>query len=275
MGPLFSLLLPLFLVSCTIATTAPLKISGLEGEQISFTERDWDWIREATPKHLLSMEKKLESDPQNFGLRANLIRSYSLYADLVFESLALEEKILEERTYYLERSIKLYEKAKVQGEAYLKLKSLNSESKDLSQIDTIALLYLAKSLAALSFHAQQTPALAKTYFDLICKTNPKIEAGECPLFYARFEQMKSPSEALKIYRRFIQDNRYHLLARAKLMEHSLMASKNEEEFEVEFFELEDGIRKWQEGAGPVELNLLNATAKMRFRVLQRYRKRIF
>ena len=267
--------LPFLLLSCSLATQPPLQLTGLEGMQISFTERDWDWVREASPRHFLEMEKELSKNPEQPRLRANLIRSYSLYATLVFETLALEEKILDERKYYRDRALKLHQKAVELGEVYLKGKNLKLESLQLSDEELIPLLYMAKSQAALSFHASEPAIKAKVIYDLICPKLPAVEAGECPLFYARFELSNSPQTARAIYQRFLKDNPYHLLARAFYIEFALIDLKNEEEFSDQFMELEDGIRKWQEGAGPRELNLLNATAKMRFRVLQRYRRRIF
>ncbi len=267
--------LPFLLLSCTLTTQPPLQLAGLEGTQISFTERDWDWVREVSPRHFLEMEKELAKNPDQPKLRANLIRSYSLYASLVFETLALEEKILDERKYYHERALKLHQKAVDLGEVYLKNRGLSREALKLSEEDYLPLLYFAKSQAALSFNAT-TPALsAKSIFDQICLVNPKIEAGECPLFYARFELHSNPQTGKAIYQRFLKENPYHLLARALYIEFALIDLKNENEFSDQFYDLEEGIRKWQEGAGPRELNLLSATAKVRFRVLQRYRRRIF
>ncbi len=267
--------LSLLAAGCTLSPQAPLQLAGLEGMQISFNERDWDWIREATPKHLLVMEKDLAKNPHQPKLRANLIRSYSLYATLVFETLAIEERVLDEQKYYQERALKVHQKALDQGEIYIKERGLNPDDLKLEKDDYLPLLYTAKSLAALSFNSKVSPIKAKPIYDAICKINPKIEEGECPLFYARYELVQKNANGADIYKRFLKENPYHLLARAFYMEFALIDLKKVDEFDDEFYQLEDGIRKWQEGAGPSELNLLNATAKVRFRVIQRYKKRIF
>lgn len=267
--------LSFLLISCSLATQPPLQLAGLEGMQMSFTERDWDWVREASPRHFLEMEKELAKNPDQPRLLANLIRSSSLYGTLIFESLALEEKVLDERRYYRDRALKQHQKVLDLAETYYKLRKLEPPLKDFALEDAIALLYIAQSQAALSFHAGEPPLKAKALFDLICPKIPSIEAGACPLFYARFELQSAPQTGQAIYQRFLKENPYHLLARALYIEFALIDLKNERDFSDQFMELEDGIRKWQEGAGPTDLNLLNATAKMRFRVLQRYRRRIF
>lgn len=282
--PYLLLLLSIFWASsCTLGSEMLMRPHpDLEGPQIFLSERDWGWLRESVTTDLAKMEKELLKKSDQHPLRANVIRSYSLLASLVFESLSLEEKLLKDKKYFFERSLKLHQKAVEHGRIYLKNKNL--ELSTLGQEDLqikiasdemLPLLYIGKSLAALSFEEGKNSLEAKVIFDWICPQQPKIEEGVCPLFYAQFEIKNNPQTSLMIYRRFIKENPYHLLARMNFIEYALIEMQLKEELDSEFYDLEDGIRKWQEGAGPKELNLYNATAKVRFRIIQRYKNKIF
>ena len=281
---LILLALSIFWVSsCTLGNQVMLRpLENLEGPQIFLSDKEWAWLRDSVTTDLAKMEKELLKKPEQNKLRANVIRSYSLLASLVFESLSLEEKLLKEKKYFFERSMKLHQRAVDHGIVYLKYKNLEISSlnhadlsKSISQEEILPLLYIAKSLASLSFEEEKSPLEAKVIFDWICPQGPKIEEGVCPLFYARYELYTNPQTSLMIYRRFIKENPYHLLARMNFIEYALIKLQLRDELDSEFYDLEDGIRKWQEGAGPIELNLYNATAKVRFRIIQRYKNKIF
>lgn len=283
MSFLLSIMSIVLVSSCTLGDQILMRPhDSLEGPQIFFSDKDWGWLRESVTTDLAKMEKELLKKPDQQALRANVIRSYSLLASLVFESLSLEEKLLKEKKYFFERSLKLHHKAVEHGRIYLKYKNLEistlspeTMNKMITKTEILPLLYVGKSLAAIGFEEGRNSLEAKVIFDWICPQEPKIEEGVCPLYYAQYEIRNNPQTSLKIYRRFIKDNPYHLLARMNFIEFALIELKLKEELDSEFYELEDGIRKWQEGAGPQELNLYNATAKVRFRIIQRYKNKIF
>jgi hypothetical protein len=269
-----------------------------EGSKALLEERDWQWFREAAPSNIQLLETMLSQDPQNKRLRRTLIKSYTGYAYAVFETLALEEQILQSSKYHEQRALSLYDKAIFHAEIYLEQRKLNWKNlkadelasefdKGLISEDEIAIIYFAQGLAAkmnLLKHdvrlVAQLPKV-KALFDWVCHRSPSIELGACALFYAQYELSRpkmlggNPERGEEIFQRFMKEYPYHLLGRMNYIQHAVIPKKDAELLQQELVELEDRLRKWHEGAGPRHFNFYNAIAKERLKTIQLYHKKLF
>lgn len=260
-------------------------------------EKDWEWFREATPGNLQLMEGLLSQDPVNQVLRRTLIRGYAGYGYAVFETLAWEEQILgaDERPWET-RARRHYARALEHGKTYfekagMEWSELLASSEDqlaqrldktFSRDDEVAVLFTAQAWVGLVNLTKSDVALlaqlprARALFDWVCARRPGLEHGACDLFYAQYALSRprllggDPVKGEEIYRKFIEKNPQHLLARINHMYFSLAPRGEEEEFKREMLSIKESKL-----ADDPELNLYNAIALRRWSILDRWRSKFF
>jgi hypothetical protein len=276
-------------------------------------EKNWEFFRDAAPGNIKFVEMLYLQDPKNITLLGSLVKSYSGYAFAVHETLALGDQLRDvESSQHKQQALRHFTTALDYGLEYLDQQGVgrseilglnegelsNTLDKELGKKDYPAVLYTAQAWGSLIQMQQNNVALVsqvpkvKVLFDWVCGKDPNIDFGICDIFYAQYEASRprmlggDPVKAEQLYRAAMQKHPHNLLIRVGYLQHLVLPAMDEAKYEAEASVLREEFSKWSELGRDglvdeseyrdhADINLYNAIAEKRFRMMEKNKSKIF
>ena len=303
--------------SCSLVKSTTLNITGeliSDGSDEVFTEANLEFFKKAVPGNLKLIEGLWFGEQDNEVLLLMLIKGHAGYTFASTETDSYREILLEEDSYKREQTLLSYEKAIYYGHKYLALKGISKDEfykkefpqhlvkrfeTELDATDYPAIFYFAQALgSSINLQRQNIKKMAnlnhvKTMLNWVCAKDPSMEGGNCRLFQRIIEASTptilggSPKKAKNLFKSFMNDYPFNLLARLSYIQFHLIPLLEEDEYTIEMQKLKKDIDLWyQFQVGNInkansgfakarQFNLYNAVAKERFHILKKLEKEIF
>ncbi|MBC74492.1 MAG: hypothetical protein CME64_00595 [Halobacteriovoraceae bacterium] len=226
-----------------------------------------------------------------------------------------EELVDSDNRFFKDQAISAYTKSLNYGLAYLEKKGISKEevfSKNAAQKlpklleskldpdDKTAVFFAGQSLGGL-INLQKGNVLllsrigsAKAMMDWVCKQDMNFEGGACYLFYALYEASRPAmlggdlEKGKRLFKKFIKDYPHNLLGRVSYIQYYIIPMMDEVEYAKQREALIREFAIWQKvkNAGAQDkrvkaykkkahLNLFNAIAHERFKIIENNKENIF
>ena len=277
------------------------------------TEGNWQLFKTAAPGNIKMAEGLLYTDKENLDILAVLTKAYAGYAYGVDETLYLAEKLGDkDHKPNLQRAVTSYSKAVQYGLKYFELSSLkfdqiiknakdgtlnnylDSHLDNKNSRDVETAFFTAQAWAGLiNLQKQNTQLigqiyLAKAIVDWVCRDYPDIQQGACYIADGMYHLSRpkmlggKPKLGKKAFFDGFKKFPSNLLIKVAYIEYYVIPAMDEDEFKKQRSLIRDAIKKSKISYIPgakseqsKEGRLLNAIAKRRFHIINKYEKDIF
>jgi hypothetical protein len=309
-------LLFLLLFSCGtvqkmgLRTVAPLfKNAG----DLNSRERDWNFFRASAPANLKMAELLYLQNLDNKTYLHALVKGYAGYAFGVSETLMLNDELSgADSSENRREAIIMYTRSLDYGFDYLEKQGIKRNEvltfseddllkkfdRELSEDDYSVVIYTAQAWASLINLQKDNMNLVshipkvKTFFDWVCRKDPKIELGVCSIFFAQYEGSRpkmlggNPEKGRILYEEAMAKHPKNLLIRMGYIQNMLLPAFDKELYEKEAKILTEEFAKWEDlnrddlqnhslYRVKEDYNLFNAIAKKRFEIIEKNKSKIF
>lgn len=214
-----------------------------------------------------------------------------------------------------ERSLAFYSKAVEYGKKYIELKGIDFNKfkqntiepsrgveylkKHFDEEDMTALFFMAQAWASMINMDKSNILLvgeltnAKSIFDWACSINPDFQYGACQIFQAGYLSSRpkmlggDPQKGSEIFKQQIKLRPYNMIILVSYLQYSVIPAIDEDEYHSIAKKIESLQEKIDRQATyaqrlqnkyeaiPAHLNLLNAFAWEKFKIIKKQRKNIF